>query len=141
MHIERSIDVAAPPETVWRVMTDVERWHEWTESITRVERLGSGPFGGRSAARVEQPGFPRAVWRVTAFDEGTSFAWTSKSVGATTVGLHRVVPDGRGGSTVTLEVRSTGWLVPLARPFVEGKARRFVEMEAQGLKRRCEGGR
>jgi hypothetical protein len=138
MHIERSIDIAAPPTVVWAVMVDVVRWREWTESITSIELLDAGAFGVGSRARVRQPRFPAALWRVTEFEPGRSFAWESKTIGARTVGTHRVVANASGGSTATLAVRSAGFLVPLVRPFVQGISERYVEMEAQGLKRRCE---
>lgn len=32
-------EVDAPPDVVFEVMTDVERWHEWTPTVTKVERL------------------------------------------------------------------------------------------------------
>ena len=32
IHIERTVNINAPPERVWAVMMDVERWPEWTES-------------------------------------------------------------------------------------------------------------
>src|SRR6266516_666434 len=52
MHIERSVDINAPPERVWAVMADVERWPEWTESMKSVERLDSGEFGVGSKAKL-----------------------------------------------------------------------------------------
>ena len=37
-----TVDVAAPAQRVWEVMSDVERWHEWTASVTKVKRVGNG---------------------------------------------------------------------------------------------------
>ena len=41
-------DIGAPPSRVWDVMVDVERWHEWTQSITSIKRKDSGPFSSNS---------------------------------------------------------------------------------------------
>lgn len=44
MQFEISMDIAAAPETVWAVLTGVERWPQWIASTTRVQRLDDGPF-------------------------------------------------------------------------------------------------
>jgi hypothetical protein len=36
--------MAAPPEVVWAVMADAERWHEWTESACGIRLLDKGPL-------------------------------------------------------------------------------------------------
>jgi hypothetical protein len=56
--------------------------------------------------------------------------------GVVTNGSHIVRPNGRG-SIVTLAVEQKGWLAPIVAPFVAGLTRRYVEIEAQGLKKRC----
>ena len=139
MDIERVVDVAAPPDRVWAAMSDVERWPEWTASVTRVERLDRGPFGVGSRARVRQPGFPAAVWTVTALEPGRSFAWRSAVPGLTSVAVHRVDPAGDNASRVTLSVTWSGPLAPVIRLLAGKRSRRYVELEAQGLKRRSEG--
>ena len=138
MDIERVIDIAAPHEQVWAVMADVERWPEWTASVTSVERLDRVPLGVGSRARIRQPRFPAVIWRVTALEPGRSFEWQAATPGLLSVGVHGVVPDGVHASRVTLSLTWSGPLAPVIRLLFGNLSRRYVEMEAQGLKRRCE---
>jgi len=75
MEIERIVDIAAPPEKVWTVLTDIERWPEWTTSVTSVELLSEAPLNIGSQARIRQPRLPMVVWTVTAFETGRYFEW------------------------------------------------------------------
>ena len=138
MDIERVIDIAAPAEQVWAALADVERWPEWTASVTSVERLDHGPFGVGSRARVRQPRLPAATWTVTALEPGRSFEWRSAVPGLRSVGDHRVDATGDRASRVTLSVTWSGPLAPVVRLVWGNLSRRYVEMEAEGLKRRCE---
>jgi uncharacterized membrane protein len=138
VQLERTFDIDAPPETVWAVISDVERWHEWTESITSVRLLDAAPLRVGSRAKIKQPRFPAIVWTVTSLDPGRSFTWEARTLGAHTIGRHSVVARTGGGSTATLALVQTGWLARLIAPWTDPISRRYVEMEAEGLKRRCE---
>lgn len=137
MNMEVSVEVSAPPDVVWAVMSDVEHWPEWTASVSTVKRLDDGEFGLGSRARVKQPKFPEMVWAVTKLERGRSFEWETATPGARTAGTHTVEPAGRG-SRVTLGIRQTGFLGLLLAPLTKGTTRRYIEMEAAGLKRRSE---
>ena len=39
-------------DRVWAVMSDIERWHEWTASITGIQKLEPGPLAVGLRARV-----------------------------------------------------------------------------------------
>jgi carbon monoxide dehydrogenase subunit G len=138
MFVENTIDIQAPAEIIWAVMVDVERWSEWTPSMQRVERLDAGPFAVGSRARVRQPRIPPAIWVVTELVRGSSFTWVSHGLGQHHVATHRIDPRADGRCTVTLSVRSTGSVVTLFSPIMSPIARRYVAMEAEGLKRRAE---
>ena len=138
MDIERVIDIAATAEQVWAALADVERWPEWTASVTSVERLDQTPFGVGSRVRVHQPRLPAATWTVTALEPGRSFEWRSAVPGLLSVAGHRVEATGERASRVTLSVTWSGPLAPVVRLLWGNLSRRYVEMEAQGLKRRCE---
>jgi carbon monoxide dehydrogenase subunit G len=45
MNLQRSADIRAEIKSVWGTLMDVERWHEWTGSIDKVERLDDGELG------------------------------------------------------------------------------------------------
>jgi uncharacterized membrane protein len=138
MDIERTIEIAAAPEQVWSVIADVERWPEWTASVRSVELLDEGRFEVGSRARIRQPRLPVAVWTVTALEPGHSFEWRNVGPGLKSVGAHQVEATASGGSRVTLSLGWSGPLAPLMRVLYGKLARRYVGMEAQGLKQRCE---
>jgi uncharacterized membrane protein len=138
MTIERCIDIAAPAARVWEFMSAVERWPEWTSSVTGVELLEGEPLRVGSRVRIRQPRLPTAIWTVTALDPGRSFRWQNTSPGVRSVADHRVEALGNDGARVTLSIEWTGPLSPLLRLLFGRLSRRYVQMEATGLKRRSE---
>lgn len=137
MDFKVTVDIAAPPRTVWSVIRDVEHWHEWTPSITSIKRLNDGPLRVGSRAVVQQPKLPKNEFTVTVLEEDRGFDWESRSPGLRGIGRHWVEPAA-GGSRVTLGVDFRGVLAPLIRLIYGGLTQRYIEMEAAGLKRRCE---
>jgi uncharacterized membrane protein len=138
MDIKRTIDIDATADTVWSIMADVERWPEWTASIKDVQRLDSSPFGLGSRVKIQQPRLPTAEWTVTQLEPQRFFAWTNVSTGLKSVGGHGVERTGPHSSRVTLSVDWSGWLAPLIRLVYGRLSRGYVDMEAEGLKRRAE---
>jgi uncharacterized membrane protein len=132
-----SVEIDAPPDTVWAVMSDAERWHEWTPSVRSVRRLDSGPLRVGSRALIRQPRFPPAVWKVTALDPGRSFTWKSGAPGMWVHAQHAVVPLS-GGTRATLTLRYEGPLGRLLGRMTRAITNRYLDFEAAGLKRRSE---
>src|SRR5688572_22935069 len=134
-------DVDAPAEVVFAILTDVERWPEWTPTVTRVERLdgSSVPLAINSRIRVVQPKVPPAEWTVTVLETGRGFRMMSRSPGATVVANHWAEPLGDGQrSRVTLSVTFSGWLGQIIARVMRGLNERYLAQEAAGLKRRSE---
>jgi uncharacterized membrane protein len=139
MH-EVTIHIDAPREVVWRTLMDVARWPTWTASMTNVEPLDDGPLAVGHRVRIKQPMLPAMIWTVSVLEPEQSFAWTSSSGGVHTTGVHEVTDAATGGVTVRLAIDDRGALAPLVRLLVGRRGRRYVQMEAEGLKRRAEGG-
>jgi len=136
---EHSVEIEATADTVLAVWTDVERWPEWTASMTSIHRLDSGPLGVGSRARVKQPKLPATVWTVTELEPGRAFVWVASSPGVRTEAAHRVAPSGTG-VTATVVLDQRGPLATVVAWFAGRLTRRYLEMEAAGLKRRAETG-
>ncbi len=141
MRFQDSIDIKAPPEDVWAVLADVERWPDWTGSIDKVELQGDGELTPGAKVRIKQPKFPPVTWEVTELEPGESFAWIATNVGLTTVGDHRLAPVDASTVNVRLELLQSGPLAGVLGALTAGLTRRYLRMEAEGLKRRCEAGR
>ena len=136
-----TVEIAAPAERVWDVLTDVERWSEWTETVTSVKRLDEGPLRSGSRAKISQPKIPEAEYVVTELDPGRSFTWVTTSAGVKVTGRHVVEALPGGASRVTLTVEQGGWLGSVMGRFYRGLTDRYLANEAAGLKARCEGER
>ena len=132
-----SVDINAAPDAVLAVMSDVERWPEWTASVTSIKRLDSGPFAIGSRARIRQPKLPPALWTVSAIEPRRSFTWISKGPGILVTAHHSIDPRA-GGSRVTLSIRYEGLLAKLVAWMTKDINERYLAMEANGLKARCE---
>src|SRR4051794_22413022 len=100
------------------------------------EPLAPQPLRLGSRVKVHQPKLPTAVWEVTDFQPGRSFTWVSHSPGMTSTGVHEIVGTA-DKPQVRLVIDQSGPLSFLARPFLP-MTRRYVGMEAAGLKKRCE---
>ena len=72
------IDVAAPVETVWRVLTDLERWPSWNPDVTSMSV--DGPLAEGTVFRWKAgPG--TIVSRIERVDPLRLVAWSGKTLG------------------------------------------------------------
>lgn len=138
MHLEITVDIQASPDVVWRVVRDVERWPEWTPSVTSVRLIDGGPLAIGSRAEVKQPKLGTAEWRITELDDARrSFAWDTRSPGVRVHGWHGVEAT-PGGSRATLSLDFTGLIGPIIGRLTRKLSERYLGYEAAGLKRRSE---
>lgn len=138
MQLETTVEIDAPRDTVWRTLADVDRWPEWTASVTSVERLTGPTWAPGTRVRIKQPRMPALVWEITELTPGESFTWRTASTGISTVGTHRLTMTAGNRVAVTLGIRHAGPLAPVIGLLISGTSRRYVQTEAAGLRQRCE---
>ena len=138
MHgLQHAVTIDAPPEQVWAVVIDVERWPERIPTVDVVERLDTGPLAVGSRTRLEQPRLPTAVWTVTELVDGSSYTWESKSTGVTVTASHVVEPH-PDGSRLTLALTVSGPMSGIGWLMSRSVSKRYVETEAASIKRAAE---
>jgi uncharacterized membrane protein len=138
MAFTTSVEIDAPHSRVWDILVEVERWPEWTDSMTQIELLDGADFALGSRVRIRQPRLPAAVWTVTEFEAGRRFTWQAPSFGGAIIASHLLEAAPGEGTRVVLTAESRGRLLRLVSlPFAR-MTRRYVRLEAEGLQRRCE---
>jgi carbon monoxide dehydrogenase subunit G len=135
--LQHTVTIAAPPERVWAIVVDVERWPDRIPTVDAVERLDAGPLAVGSRTRLQQPRLPTAVWTVTQLAEGSSYTWESRSTGVTVRASHVVEPHAEG-SRLTLALTVSGLLSPIGWLFTRPLTKQYVETEAASIKRAAE---
>lgn len=137
MTLDDTIHIEASTDIVWAVTEDIERWPEWTPTVTAARHLDDGPFGVRSRVRIKQPAQPESDWTVTEYVRGHRFTWTTRRPGLRMTASHEVGWHESGASNV-LRVEVSGVAAVALWPILGIAIRRALAQENRGLKARCE---
>ncbi len=140
MRFEKSIDVDAPQQRVWDVLSDLEAWPQRIQTVDVLELLTPAPIGKGSRVRLKQPKLPEGIWDITIWDAPSYFEWMQKTGGMTTVAGHSVVALGEGRSRLALTLDMRGLLTPVVALFYRKLTDRYMDLEAEGMKRAAESG-
>jgi uncharacterized membrane protein len=138
MITDSSVEIDAPAALVWSVFANVERWSEWTASVDRIVALDGPDLAVGNRFEIKQPRMPRLVWEVTEVEPGVSWTWRQRSPGGTTSASHEVVPRGVDRTLVRQRLDQRGPVGTVVGVLMLRMTKRYLEMEAQGLKARSE---
>ncbi len=98
---------------------------------------GAGLAVGKRFA-IKQPGMSKLVWKVTEIEPGLSWTWVQRSPGVLVSARHNVIAQPGGRTLVRQQLDQRGVLGALVARLMVKKTKRFLELEAQGLKARSE---
>lgn len=138
--IRTSIDVDAPIETVWQILTDLDGHAEWNPFIVRAE--GSVVEGSTIAVTLQLEGSKPSRFRpvITEATEPTALEWLG-SVGIRGIfdGRHRFDLESGGSGTRVVQSESfTGLLAPIVVPMIRKRTESGFNAMNEALRTRAE---
>ncbi|HEX5994822.1 MAG TPA: SRPBCC family protein [Jiangellales bacterium] len=138
MDYGQTANAAADLGRAWAALSEVTAYPRWTASMSVVDPLDGPALHVGNRFRIKQPGLPPTVWRVSDVRDGESFEWEARFPGVHTVAYHRLSRNSDGTTRITVGVRQTGPLAGLIALLTAARTRRFLQMEAAGLKAAAE---
>jgi len=109
--LERTLNIQAPPETVFRFFTDIERWARWWGAGSTIEPKPGGavyikhPGGVESSGKVVEVDAPKRIVFTYGFNSGDP------------------IPAGSSRVTITLQATPSGTRLVLKHDLADEKAR------------------
>jgi uncharacterized protein YndB with AHSA1/START domain len=134
--VEAEVEIAAPPEAVWEVLTDFARWPSWNPNVKSMSFEGEVAEGSVFRWKAG-PGTITSTIR--GVERPRLIGWTGRTLGMDAVHLYRLTP--RDGSTrVQTEESFAGPVARLARGPLRTMLRKSLAAGLERLKARVEAG-
>jgi len=141
LEIKTKINIDCPPEKVWKILTDFEKYPEWNPMIKSIE--GELKRRNRLKVRLEIKGMSKMTIkpRVATFYSGKSFSWLGHLL---IIGLfdgHHIfeLDKNQDGSTEFIHREQfSGVMIPLMKKILETKVAVAFEEMNKTLKSTCE---
>jgi hypothetical protein len=130
----REIDIAAPPEVVWEVLTEFDRWLEWNPEVKSMSY--EGPLAPGAMFRWKAgPG--TIVSTIEEVDRPHHVRWRGRTMSISAIHEWRL-DERDGGTHVETEERFSGVLARLLRRSLQKQLDRALEEGLEHLKREAE---
>ena len=142
MEIESEIEIAAPADKVWAVITDIENWSEFNSAISASTGIAEKGSVHSVTMRGEEPGSagPQYAPEIIVFDEGKSYRWRAV-MGAgiifTNDKVFELIPTDTGTLLKHNEVFN-GMMLPLMKGFMQQGVPPILEEMNQAFKSETE---
>jgi uncharacterized protein YndB with AHSA1/START domain len=131
---QAEIEVAAPSDAVWDVLTDFERWPTWNPDVKEMSFNGEVAEGSEFRWKAGPSTISSTIRRI---ERPRLIAWTGKTLGINAVHVYRLEP--RSGSTlVRTEESYAGLAARLARGWMQKKLETSLDAGLRSLKTHIE---
>jgi uncharacterized protein YndB with AHSA1/START domain len=149
IQITMSEEIAAAPERVFEVMTDIGNAGAWMPNLVRIERLTEGSFGAGTQWREVRKVFGKEageVFEVTRSEPPRLLElYVDGTKGSSRKGFYRFRYDlapASGGTAMTVsgEIGGMGWLGELIGKLLAGTFKKALAKDLQAMKAHIERG-
>lgn len=106
---QAQIEIAAPPERVWELLSNIERWPTWNSLVQK--SVLSGPLHPGSVFKWKSKGFA-VTSTLREVTQKRRIAWTGKAFGTRAVHTWEIEESNQGTILTTAE-SFAGWLPKL----------------------------
>jgi ribosome-associated toxin RatA of RatAB toxin-antitoxin module len=134
-----SISINASQEAVWKVLSDVAYWHEWTPTVTKVEVLDQAELKLNHRYKVYQPKLQPVVWTVTMLEAPSIFIWEARMPGMVMIAEHETRSVDPNRTELFLKFSFHGFLGEIMGRLTRKTAEEYIRTEAESLRKRVEG--
>jgi len=138
--IDRTLEIDAPADVVWNVITDFARYGEWNPFVVKCEStLKPGdPIDLR--VKLMAVAQPQREW-INEHVPGKRFGYSMKPMPAGALSskrTHDVVAVGEGRSRYVSHFELNGWLTPVVTGLLGGRLQAGFAGMTEGIQKRAE---
>jgi uncharacterized membrane protein len=138
---ESSVVIAAPRETVWRILSHIAAWPEWLPTVVKVEPLNENSLCLGSRFVTHQPKLRPPVWTVSEIERPKRFVWVARLPGVEMLAEHAIAQKSSASSGVTLRLSFARLLGGIIGKLFRSVTESYLAQEAASLERAAEASR
>jgi hypothetical protein len=125
--VHNEIEIAAPPEAVWKILIDAMAWESWYIGAKNVSFVNAGEAVLQADSRFnwETMGLKFPNTTIKEFEPYRLLAWESRIKSIQGYHVWLIIPTEKGCKVITEEAQN-GWLTFLKKPFREKNCINFM---------------